>query len=253
MLCFCFFIAVDSISHEQCKHTSCCNSYVYYESPNDVYIALLASGFFLLIPTTPHSTGLHIQLGLEGITNCRVYTEQDADMKTDDITNSLTQGIESQCACGFNSSLILNPFIVCFDDSPSHVTYRAVLTGTESVSTIQLARLMEQWVENDPIVVVQSAGLSVTNSCPIVIANLNSPECPEDITNRTQVATPTATTSPTESVVVNVGAVAGGVVAGVLAIAVLVLIVIVVLLLLRQRRSGSKDMSDEKTGSQPTQ
>ena len=204
----------------------------------------------MLIPTTPHSTGLHIQLGLEGLTNCRVYTEQDADMKTDDITNSLTQGIESQCACGFNSSLILNPFIVCFDDSPSHVTYRAVLTGTESVSTIQLATLMEQWVENDPIVVVQRAGLSVTNSCPIVIANLNSPECPEDITNRT-----TATASPTESVVVNVGplTVAGWVVAGVLAIAVLVLIILLVLVMLRQRRSGSKDMSDEKTGSQPTQ
>ncbi len=219
------------------------------ESPtNDVYIALLASGFFLLIPTIPHSTGLHIQLGLEGITNCRVYTEQDANMKTDDITNSLTQGIESLCACGFNSSLILNSFMVCFDDSPSHVTYRAVLTGTESVSTIQLARLMEQWVENDPIVVVQRAGLSVTNSCPVVITDRNSPECPEDITNRT-----TATTSPTESVVVNVGAVAGWVVAGVLAIAVLVLIVIVVLLLLRLRRSGSKDMSNEKTGSQPTQ
>ncbi|XP_064386500.1 CUB and sushi domain-containing protein 3-like isoform X1 [Halichondria panicea] len=87
---------------------------------------------------------MHIQIRLEGITNCRVYTEQDAGMKTDDITNSLTQGIESQCACGFNSSLVLNPFIICFDDSPSHVTYRAVLTGTESISTIQLARLMEQ-------------------------------------------------------------------------------------------------------------
>ncbi len=96
---------------------------------------------------------------------------------------------------------------------------------------------------------VQSAGLGVTNSCPIVIANLNSPECPEDITNRT------TSTSPTKSagVVVNVGAVAGGVVAGVLAIAVLVLIVIVMLLLLRQRRSRSKDMSDERTGSQPTE
>ena len=213
-----------------------------------LYSSILASVCYLLMPTTPHSTGLHIQLGLVGLTNCRVYTELDADMKTDDITNSLTQGIESQCACGFNSSLILNSFMVCFDDSPSHVTYRAVLTGTESVSTIQLARLMEQWVENDLIVVVQRAGLSVTNSCPVVIANLNSPECPEDITNRT-----TATTSPTESVVVNVGAVAGGVVAGVLAIAVLVLIVIVVPLLLRLRRSGSKDMSDERTGSQPTQ
>ncbi len=213
-----------------------------------------------------HLSGLHIQLRLEGITNCRVYNEQDVDMKTDDITNRLTQGIESQCACGFNSSLILNSFIVCFDDSPSHVTYRAVLTGSDSASTIQLARLMEQWVENDPIVVVQRVGLSVTNSCPIVIANLNSPECPEDITNRAQIATPTSTSftsstyyyfthTPTEGagIVVNVGAVAGGVVAGVLAIAVLVLIVIVVLLLLRQQRSGSKDTSDEKTGSQPTQ
>ncbi len=180
-----------------------------------------------------------------------MYTELDADMKTDDITNRLTQGIESQCACGFNSSLILNSFIVCFDASPSHVTYRAVLTGPESVSTIQLVRLMEQWVENDPIVVVQRTGLGVTNSCPIVIANLNSPECPEDITNRT-----TSTSSPTESagVVVSVGAVAGGVVAGVLAIAVLVLIVIMLVKMLRHRRSGSKDdMSDEKTGRHPTE
>ena len=52
---------------------------------------------------------------------------------------------------------------------------------------------------------------------------------------------------------VNVVAVAGWVVAGVSIIAVLVLIVIVVLLLLRQRRSVSKDMSDERTGNQPTE
>ncbi len=53
---------------------------------------------------------------------------------------------------------------------------------------------------------------------------------------------------------VNVVAVAaaGWVVAGVSIIAVLVLIIIV-LVMLRQRRSGSKDMSDERTGSQPTE
>ncbi|XP_064386497.1 sushi, von Willebrand factor type A, EGF and pentraxin domain-containing protein 1-like [Halichondria panicea] len=52
-------------------------------------------------------------------------------------------------------------------------------------------------------------------------------------------------------VVVNIVAVAaaGWVVAGVLTIAVLVLIVV----MLRQRRSGSKDMSDVKTSSQPTE
>ena len=193
---------------------------------------------------------LNIQLRLDGITNCEVYIESGRTTKASGITTRLSQGVEGLCACGFSPSLLTDEFINCFEGSSSHVTYRAVVTGTESVSTIQLSRLMKQWVENDPIVVVQSAGLSVTNSCPIVIANLNSPECPEDITNRT-----TATTSPTESVVVNVGplTVAGWVVAGVLAIAVLVLIVIVVLLLLRQQRYGSKDMSDEKTGSQPTQ
>ncbi len=52
---------------------------------------------------------------------------------------------------------------------------------------------------------------------------------------------------------VSVGPVAGGVVAGVLAIAVLVLIILLVLVMLRQWRSGSKDMIDERTGRQPTE
>ncbi len=183
---------------------------------------------------------LNIQLRFDGITNCEVYIESETMAKASGITTRLSQGVEGLCACRFSPSLLTDEFINCFDGSSSHVTYRAVLTGTESVSTIQLARLMEQWVENDPIVVVQTS------------------VCPEDITNRTQMATPTssmATTSPTESVVVNVGplTVAGWVVAGVLAIAVLVLIILLVLVMLRLRRSGSKDMSDEKTSSQPTQ
>ena len=138
------------------------------------------------------------------------------------------------------------------------MTYRAVLTGTETASAVELISLIEQWISDTSSIIVQSTRLGLTNTCPVVITDRDSPECPEDITNRTQVATPTssiATTSPTESVVVNVGplTVAGWVVAGVLAIAVLVLIILLVLVMLRQRRSGSKDMSDEKTGSQPTQ
>ncbi len=166
--------------------------------------------------------------------------------KATDITNRLSQGVE------FSPSLLTDMFINCFDGSSSHVTYRAVLTGTENVSVVELISLIERWISDTSSIIVQSIGLGLTNTCPVVIADRDSPECPEDITNRTQMAAPTssiATTSPTESVVVNVGAVAGWVVAGVLVIAVLVLIVIVVLLLLRQRRSGSKDMSDEKTGS----
>ena len=187
---------------------------------------------------------------MDGITNCEVYIESVSGRTglAGDITNRLSQGV------GFSPSLLTDKFIDCFDGSSSHVTYRAVLTGTETVSAVELISLIEQWISDTRSIIVQSTRLGLTNTCPVVITDRDSPECPEDITNRTQVATPTssiATTSLTESVVVNVGAVAGGVVAGVLAIAVLVLIVIV-LVMLRQRRSGSKDMSDERTGSQPT-
>ncbi len=210
------------------------------------------------------SIALNVQLCLDGITDCEVFIVSETMAKATDITNRLSQGIEGLCACGFSPSLLTDEFINCFDGSSSHVTYRAVLTGTETVSTVELISLIERWISDTSSIIVQSTRLGLTNTCPVVITDRDSPECPEDITNRMQVATPTssiatptysiatstssiATTSPTESVVVSV-AVAGWVVAGVLAIAVLVLIVV----MLRQRRSGSKDMSYERTGSQPT-
>ena len=198
-------------------------------------------------------TALNIQLRLDGITNCEVYIEPGRTAIAGGISNRLSQGVEGLCACGFSSSLLTDEFIDCFDSSPSLVTYRAVLTGTETVSAVEFLSLIEQWVRDTRSIIVQSTRLGLTNTCPVVITDRDSPECPEDITNRTQVATPTssiATTTLTKSVVVSVGAVAGGF-AGVLAIAVLVLIVIVVMW--RQLRSGSKDMSDERTGSQPTE
>ncbi len=135
--------------------------------------------------------------------------------------------------------------VLIIDDSPDRVTYRAVITGTESVSVVEIASLIEEWVSKGGSIIVQSTRLGLTNSCPVVIADRDSPECPEDITNRT-LSTPPPSTSTS-------GAVAGGVVAGVLAIAVIVLVIVVILLLLRARRSGSKDISNGKTNSQQTE
>ncbi len=92
---------------------------------------------------------------------------------TDDITNRLSQSV------GFSPSLLTDEFINCFDSSSSHVTYRAVLTGTETVSAVELISLIGRSI------IVQSTRLGLTNTCPVVIADRDSPECPEDITNRT--------------------------------------------------------------------
>ena len=84
---------------------------------------------------------LNIQVQLDGITNYRVYAEQVANIKTNDITNRLIQGVVSLCTCDFNSSLLVNPFIVCFDGSQQYVTYRTTLTGMNAMSARELVAL----------------------------------------------------------------------------------------------------------------
>ena len=175
----------------------------------------------------------------------------------DDIANQLSQGVEELCDCGFSSSLLSDEFVDCFDDSPDYVTYRAVLMGTENVSIVNIASLISEWVSEGGSIIVQSTRLELTNSCPVVIADRDSPECPQDITNRPLTTSPSttvsATTFPTPpSTAVNIGTVVSGVVAGVLTIAVIVLVIVVILLLLRERRSGSKYITDGKIKGQQT-
>ncbi len=83
------------------------------------------------------------------------------------------------------------------------MTYRAVVTGTESVSVVEIASLIEEWVSEGGSIIVQSTRLGLTSSCPVVIADRDSSECPEDITNSTLSTPPPPSTSTS-------GAVAGG-------------------------------------------
>ncbi len=188
---------------------------------------------------------------LDRVSNCKTFIESETVAKASDIANKLSQGVEELCGCGFSISYLSEEFVDCFDDSPDHVTYRAVLMGTENVSVVNITSLISEWVSEGGSIIVQSTRLELTSSCPVVIADRDSPECPQDITNRPLTTSPTTSPTP-HSTVVNIGAVIGGVVAGVLAIAVIVLVIVVILLLLRVRRSGSKDINDGKTNSQRT-
>ena len=178
-------------------------------------------------------TAVNIQIRLDRVLNCRMFISvSDRTAIADDIANRLSQGVEKLCGCGFSSSYLSEEFVDCFDDSPDHVTYRAVLMGTENVSVVNITSLISEWVSEGGSIIVQSTRLELTNSCPVVIADRDSPECPQDITNRPLTTSPSTTdsttTSPTPppSTVVNIGAVVGGVVAGVLTIAVIVLVIV---------------------------
>ena len=103
--------------------------------------SLLVTVYFCFI-------ALNIQLRLDGITNCEVYIESGRSAIASGITTRLSQGVEGLCACGFSPSLLTDEFINCFDSSSSHVTYRAVHTGSETVSAVELISLIEQWIKD---------------------------------------------------------------------------------------------------------
>ena len=181
--------------------------------------------------------GLHIQLRLIISSNCGGYTQSETAVKTSDITNELSHRVDELCQCGFNTSLISRPFIRCFENSPNHVTYRAVLSSSETISALMIFSFIDQWNKETPNIIVQSAGLRINSTCPVIIANPISPECPEDLTNRTLIITVNTDNTP----LLSVGAVIG-IVIGSLALIVALLVAVILLVALRYRRYKSKTL-----------
>ena len=183
-------------------------------------------------------SGLHIQLRLIISSNCGAYTQSETAVKTSDITNEFSHGVDELCQCGFNTSFISRPFIRCFENSPNHVTYRAVLSSSEAISALMIFSFIDRWNKETPNIIVQSAGLRINSTCPVIIANPISPECPEDLTNRTLIITINTDNTP----LLSVGAVIGIVIGSLALIAVTLLLAVILLVALRYRRYKSKTL-----------
>ena len=203
--------------------------------PSKSIVRILMQSLFiiykLIIPKYTHTfsyTALNIQLRLNGIPDCSQYTLLDPTEKTNAVTARLVQGVESLCGCGFSTAFISNTFLKCFDGSPNHLTYRAVLTETDLTTAVELVSYIEQWDANTHSLVVQSVQLGINTTCPVVIADiLDSPECP----------------APTDGEIT--GFIVGGAIVGVLfvlLIATVVVILVVLVSVRKQRKTGSLDV-----------
>ena len=204
-------------------------------------VTFLPQNFDYLYLCTP---ALNIQLRLNGILNCCQYTTSDTNQKAQDITVRLARGINSICGCGFNTTFITNAFLRCFDeDSPQHVTYRAVLSETELTTAVELVSYIEQWAEVTQTLVVQSIQLGINTTCPVVITDFNSPECPEIVDNQVTSPTTSYTSTTVGSSSGGNGFVVGGAIAGVLLVVVIATAVVVILVLVMMRKkTGSTNI-----------
>ena len=200
-----------------------------------------------------YSPALNIQLRFNGVRDCGQYTLIDPMLKTDDITAGLSTGINNLCNCNFGVAFITNAFLRCFDeDSPNHVTYRAILTETDLTTAVELVSFIQQWFTVTRTQVVRSVQLGINTTCPIVILKSDSPECPQAIDN--QVISPTTpplvgSTATTGDIYVgdngsnsgdNVSAV-GGAIAGVLFVLLIAAAFIILILVVKYRKTKSHD------------
>ena len=170
-------------------------------------------------------------------------------LKTNDITTGLSNGINNLCSCGLNTSIITNAFLRCFnEDSPQHVTYRAILSETDLITTVELVSYIKQWATATQSLVVQSVQLGINSTCPVVITDFNSRECPQAIENRVihPTTSPPASSSSGDNVSDSaVGGAIGGVLF-VLLIAAAVVVVLVVVIKCRKTKSLNEQISTAK-------
>ena len=134
--------------------------------------------------------------------------------------------------CGVSEADIDKQSFSCYPESPSYVTYRARLEGTYETESGHLISLIEQWVADGAVVIVNEVLMKVDPKCSVVISGLSEEEC---ILNEPAVSgqddqTQSSTLPTAIGVVVAVV---------VLIITTTIIIVIIAVLVLRNRRADS--------------
>lgn len=116
------------------------------------------------------------------------------------------------------------------------MTYRAVLSETNHSTTVELVSYIKQWIAITRSIVVQSVHLGINSTCPVVITEFDSPECPKALDRR--VTSPTTTPPVSGDNLVIAGAIVGILI---IVIAVAVIVVIVVLVM-KHRKTGPSNV-----------
>lgn len=159
--------------------------------------------------------------------------------KKEAVINGITRGVDGLCQCGFSRDTFHDiegrSGFLCFEESPTAVTFRAEIMALPMANISQLLEYIEQWVATQPSIVVLGSILSIESSCIVAIDNLNEPECSEMMTS-----TNTDTTDTTAPII-------GGIVSGVivLLIAAAAFVLVIVVFVSKHRKKESYNIEQD--------
>ena len=125
------------------------------------------------------------------------------------IQMEVTQVIRERCQCDFQESFIGQAMLLCDQQQPTQVLYRANITSYGSYSANQLVGYIEDWVKQGATFTTGVFIVTFDPDCPVRINDLSDPICATIPTSAsvvtptsTSVVTPTSTQSTPDMLVV---------------------------------------------------
>ena len=123
------------------------------------------------------------------------------------IRMEVAQVIRDGCRCDFQESFISQGVLVCDQQEPTQIVYRANITSYGSYSADQLVGYIEDWVKQGAIITTGVVIVSFDPDCPVRINNINDPVCAQPSTSAiimpsTSAVSPSSTLSAPNTLVI---------------------------------------------------
>ena len=121
--------------------------------------------------------------------------------KVHDIFTTIARGVNQNCShCELEWTNFTNGEFQCFPGSPNQVTFRAKVHDRAQATAREVITHIEQWITSSDVVTlpVHHARLNINNTCIVLLASFDDPECPGYLTPppvRTATYTMTSTTA----------------------------------------------------------
>lgn len=94
-----------------------------------------------------------------------------------EVIQAVVDELRQRCQCDFEADLISSAGFRCFPQSPTAVTFRAVMTGSPQVAAQQLVIFLGDWTSSGAFFMIQAQPLSADRNCTITISSFGEKEC----------------------------------------------------------------------------
>lgn len=124
-----------------------------------------------------------VQIRFQGVTNCVDWILIDHSAKIAEANENLASVIQQSCNCQYTISAFQKAKFYCFNESPNYVTYRALIVAQSNVTEAYIVGEINKWLSSKPSLSIIGEVLQVDTDCPIVILEINEPECASYVQN----------------------------------------------------------------------